>query len=62
MKKIIKIVVVALVLVATSCTNSTVKLKIEDQNGDAHYYGRSPVESIEMWCFIHNQYETIKIK
>ena len=62
MKKIIRIAIVAAVVVATSCTNSTITLKIEDQNGNSHYYGQKPIESVEMWCFIHQQYEQVKIK
>lgn len=62
MKKLIRIAVVAIVLVATSCTNSTITLRIKDQNGDSHYYGKKPIETVEMWCFIHNQYEKIEVK
>ena len=63
MKKILKMIATVVIVIATvGCTNPTVSLTIKDQNGDGHYYGRKPVESIEMWCFIHNQYEKIEIK
>jgi len=61
-KKLTRIALAVIVTATVGCTSSTIVLKIEDQNGDSHYYGRKPIDSVEMWCFIHDQYEQVKIK
>tara|TARA_R100000742_G_C4273784_1_gene93481 strand:- start:1701 stop:1880 length:180 start_codon:yes stop_codon:yes gene_type:complete len=49
-----------LALIFVSCSTN-IKSLIKDVNGNGHYYEQSPIESVELWCFIHEQYEKITI-
>ena len=59
--KMIAIAVIAIVIVACSATKPNNSLLVKDINGNKHFY-ELKVRDGRYYCYVHQQYEEVKIK